>query len=61
MENSSKINIIVRNFIVNNPMNLSAATLGKIAEMANTSRTDNAAFFTSKTLITEMMKGNLYE
>lgn len=44
------------NFIVNNPMNLSAATLGKIAELANTSRTDNAAFFTSKSLITEMMK-----
>jgi DNA (cytosine-5)-methyltransferase 1 len=43
-------------FIVNNPMGLSAATLGRIAEMANTSRTDNAAFFTSKTLITEMMK-----
>ena len=37
-------------------MSLSAAALGKIAELANTSRTDNAAFFTSKTLITEMMK-----
>lgn len=37
-------------------MSLSAATLGKIAELTNTSRTDNAAFFTSKTLITEMMK-----
>ena len=46
----------LRSFIRDNPMNLSAATLGKIAEMANTSRTDNAAFFTSKTLITEMMK-----
>ena len=46
----------LRDFIVNNPMNLSTTTLGKIAELANTSRTDNAAFFTSKTLITEMMK-----
>ncbi len=46
----------LKSFIVNNPMNLSAATLGKIAEMANTSRTDNAAFFTSKTLITEIIK-----
>lgn len=46
----------LKSFIVDNPTNLSAATLGKIAEMANTSRTDNAAFFTSKTLITEMMK-----
>ena len=46
----------LKKFIINNPMNLSAAALGKIAEMANTSRTDNAAFFTNKTLITEMMK-----
>lgn len=46
----------LRDFIVKNPMNLSATTLGKVAELANTSRTDNAAFFTSKTLITEMMK-----
>ena len=46
----------LKSFIVKNEMSLSAATLGKIAELANTSRTDNAAFFTSKTLITEMMK-----
>lgn len=46
----------LREFIINNPMTLSSVTLGKIAETANTSRTDNAAFFTSKTLITEMMK-----
>lgn len=46
----------LRAFIVDNPMNLSAAALGKVAETANTSRTDNAAFFTGKTLITEMMK-----
>ena len=46
----------LRDFITNNPMKLSPATLGKIAELANTSRTDNAAFFTSKSLITEMMK-----
>lgn len=46
----------LKDFIANNPMNLSAATLGKVAELANTSRTDNAAFFTSKSLITEMMK-----
>lgn len=46
----------LREFIVNNPMDLSAATLGKIAELANTRRTDNAAFFTAKSLITEMMK-----
>lgn len=46
----------LKNFIVQNEMSLSASTLGKIAELANTSRTDNAAFFTCKTLITEMMK-----
>lgn len=46
----------LKSFILQNEMSLSAATLGKIAELANTSRTDNAAFFTSKTLITEMMK-----
>lgn len=46
----------LREFIAGNPMNLSSATLGKIAELANTSRTDNAAFFTSKSLITEMIK-----
>lgn len=43
-------------FISENPMNLSLATLGKIAELANTRRTDNAAYFTSKSLITQMMK-----
>lgn len=44
------------NFVKNNPMQLSVATLSKIAELANTSRLNNAAFFTSKTLITEMLK-----
>lgn len=44
------------NFVKNNPMQLSVATLSKIAELANTSRLNNAAFFTSKTLITEILK-----
>lgn len=43
-------------FITTNPMNLSLSTLSKIAELSNTSRTDNAAFFTNKALITEMIK-----
>lgn len=51
----SDVNALKR-FISDNPLNLSSATLGHIAELANTNRTDNAAFFTSKTLITEMMK-----
>ncbi len=46
----------LKSFIAENSLSLSTTTLGKIAEMANTGRTDNAAFFTSKTLITEMMK-----
>lgn len=43
-------------FIESNPLNLSVSALSRIAELSNTKRTDNAAFFTSKPLITEMMK-----
>lgn len=43
-------------FIENNPLNLSVSSLSRIAELSNTKRTDNAAYFTSKPLITEMMK-----
>lgn len=43
-------------FIRSNPLGLSVSALGRIAELSNTKRTDNAAFFTSKMLITEMMK-----
>lgn len=43
-------------FIEENPEHYSAATLGKVAELANTRRTDNAAYFTNKSLITEMIK-----
>ena len=43
-------------FIEENPMNLSISALSRIAEMSNTSRTDNAAFYTNKALITEMLK-----
>ena len=43
-------------FIAENRENFSAATLGKIAECVNTGNADNAAYFTGKTLITEMMK-----
>lgn len=44
------------NFIDKNPLNLSLSTLGKIAELSNTKRTDNGAFYTNKSLITEMIK-----
>ena len=65
--NSSFINKIVNEykfksaeeiitFIKKNPLNLSTSALSRIAEMSNTSRTDNAAFYTNKALITEMIK-----
>lgn len=43
-------------FINKNPLNLPISALSRIAELSNTKRADNAAFFTSKSLITEMMK-----
>ncbi len=43
-------------FIRKNPLNLSLSTLSRIAELSNTQRTDNAAFYTNKALITEMMR-----
>lgn len=54
-KNLSEVNEL-KDFIADNPMNLSPATLGRIAELANSRRTDNAAYFTSKTLITEIIK-----
>ena len=42
-------------FIDQNPLNLSVSALSRIAELSNTKRTDNAAFFTSKPLITKIM------
>lgn len=46
----------LKQFIEYNPLNLSTSALRRIAELANTNRTDNAAFFTNKSLITEMIK-----
>ena len=43
-------------FIKDNPMKLSTTALSRVAEMANTSRTDNASYYTNKALMTEMMK-----
>ena len=43
-------------FITNNPQNLSASSLGRIAELCNSQRTENAAYFTNKSLITEIIK-----
>lgn len=65
--NSSAINKIVTEhnfddietliqFIEQNPMNLSISALSRIAELSNSKRTDNGAFYTNKALITEMVK-----
>lgn len=44
------------NFITTNPLSLSFSTLGRLAELSNTNRTDNAAYYTCKTLLTEIVK-----
>lgn len=43
-------------FIDENPENLSLSALSRVAELSNTRRTDDAAFYTNKALITEMIK-----
>lgn len=43
-------------FIKDNPLDLSLSVLSRIAELSNARRTDNSAYFTSKSLITEIMK-----
>lgn len=43
-------------FINKNPLHLSVSALSRIAELSNTKRTDHAAYFTSKPLITEMLQ-----
>lgn len=43
-------------FIKENPENLSLSALSRVAELSNTRRTDDAAFYTNKALITEMIK-----
>ena len=43
-------------FITENPLNLSLSALSRVAELSSAHRTDNAAFYTNKALITEMIK-----
>lgn len=43
-------------FIDENPLNMSYTALCCVAELSNTARTDNAAYYTNKSLITEMVK-----
>ncbi len=51
---NQKKNLI--SFINENPLNLSASALGRIAELCNSKRVENAAYFTNKSLITEIIK-----
>lgn len=53
--NFSNIDILI-GFIQNNPMGLSLTTLSRIAELSNSNRTENNAFYTNRALITEMVK-----
>lgn len=46
----------VYSFVRDNPLDLSIASLSKIAELSNTKRTDNAAYFTNKSLVTQIVK-----
>lgn len=55
-DNKLKTPEVLKDFVVNNPLGLSSSALGRIAEVVNTNRTDNAAYSTSKTLITEILK-----
>ena len=55
-ENDLTDEVKLFNFVKDNPLNLSISTIGRIAELANTKRTDNAAFFTNKTLVTDILK-----
>lgn len=43
-------------FLIENPLNLTISALGRIAELCNSKRTENAAYFTNKSLITEIVK-----
>lgn len=43
-------------FITDNPLNLTISALARIAELCNSKRTENAAYFTNKSLITEILK-----
>ena len=43
-------------FIIDNPLNLGIATISRIAELTNSSRENNAAYYTNKYIINEIYK-----
>jgi len=55
---AEQLSIVTRliSYIRTNPRNLSFASLTRIAELANSKRNEQEAYFTNKSLITEMIK-----
>ena len=45
-----------KEFILNNPLNLGSASLARIAELTNSKRENNAAYYTNKYIINEIFK-----
>ena len=46
----------IYSFVKTNPLGLSVTSLSKIAELTNTKRTDNAAYYTNKSLVTDIIR-----
>ena len=46
----------LRGFIRENPLNLGVATMARVAELANSERENNAAYYTNKFIINEIFK-----
>lgn len=51
----SKVNKLIQ-FIKENPLNLGGATLARIAELTNSKRENNAAYYTNKFIVNEIYK-----
>jgi DNA (cytosine-5)-methyltransferase 1 len=46
----------IMDFILNNPLNLGSASLARIAELTNSKRENNAAYYTNKFIVNEIYK-----
>ena len=46
----------LKEFILNNPLNLGSASLARIAELTNSKRENNAAYYTNKFILNEIFK-----
>lgn len=52
----AKVDNLIR-FIEDNPLNLGSATLSRIAELTNSKRESNSAYYTNKYIVNEIFKG----